>query len=796
MSPELTEIAAHARNEDAFLRGAGRYVDDIKVENEAHGVVLRSPHAHARIVRIDTHSAKQSPGVLAVLTATDLAGIIRPLACVMPLISRDGTPRVEADRMVLAAEKVRHVGDGVAFVVAETLEQATYAAERIDVTYDVLPAVTAPGASAIPVWDAAPDNECFDWQFGDAGACRRLFLSAAHVARTSLRSPRVAAMPIEPRAAVGIHDAKTESYTLVTNTQGVHFVRRVLCGSFGWTPQKLRVVTPHVGGGFGPKIFAYPEQALVLVAARLIGRPVRWTSTRSEAFVSDTQARDHRTDAELAMDEEGRFLAIRVHATVNLGAYLSQYAPLVATGVGAPVQAGAYRFQAIDVAVKGIFTNTVPLDAYRGAGRPEATYVLERLIDRAAAQIGIDRADLRARNLPEQQADTITSVTGLAIDGGRFLDNQRRCLEAADRAGFEARRAESLARGKLRGFGFANYLEANGGLAVARIIEPDNQPVEAARLAFGEDGALDITIGTQSNGQDHALPLVRHVSASLGLTQDKITVREGDTAALDRGGGTGGSKSMLTSSRALEQAILDVVERGRKVLAHEWNVPTQSIRFEAGIFSLPGTNRAMSVAEMAACVPGALDGESRGVLSCGSCANGCHACEVEIDRETGAVHLAAYTAVDDFGVVLNEPAVRGQVLGAVTQGLGQALLEEVVYDGTTAQIASGSLMDYALPRAGDAPTLRWIDNGLRSRTNIFGAKGCGEAGASAAPPTLMNAIVDALSAYPAANTVQMPARAADIWRIIQGKCPRATRVAAAKQDGQCNQADTRPVPAP
>jgi carbon-monoxide dehydrogenase large subunit len=755
------------------------------VENEAYGVVLRSPHAHARIVRIDTRLARESAGVLAVLTATDLARIVRPLACVMPLISRDGTPRVEADRVVLAEEKVRHVGDGLAFVVAETLEQAVDAAERIDVTYEPLPAAMAAGASAVPVWDAAPDNVCFDWQFGDAGACRRLFDSAAHIVRISLRSPRVAAVPIEPRAALGIHDALTDSYTLVTNTQGVHFVRRVLCDAFGWTPQKLRVVTPDVGGGFGPKIFAYPEQALVLVAARLTGRPVRWTSTRSEAFVSDTQARDHRTDAELAIDEDGRFLAIRVHATVNLGAYLSQYAPLVATGVGAPVQTGAYGFQAIDVVVKGVFTNTVPLDAYRGAGRPEATYVLERLIDRAAAEIGIDRADLRARNLPEQQGDTITSVTGLTIDGGRFLDNQRRCLEAADRAGFEARRFESLARGKLRGFGFANYLEANGGLAVARMIEPDNQPVEAARLLFNEDGVLDITIGTQSNGQDHALPLVRHAAASLGLVQDQIIVREGDTAALERGGGTGGSKSMLTSSRALEQAILDVIERGRAVLAREWTAPAQDICFETGIFSLPGTNRAMSVAEIAASFPGALDGESRGVLKRGSCANGCHVCEVEIDRETGAVHVVAYTAVDDFGAVLNEPSVRGQVLGAVTQGLGQALLEEVVYDGMTGQIASGSLTDYALPRAGDTPRLRWIDNGLRSRTNIFGAKGCGEAGASAAPPTLMNAIADALSAYPAASTLQMPARAAEIWRIIQSH-PNGSRTGgeASVQDHQ------------
>jgi len=757
------------RDEDAFLRGEGRYSDDIRLDNEAYGVVLRSPHAHARIVGIDARRARESAGVLAVLTAADLAKTVAPLGCVMPLISRDGTPRIEADRVILAAVKVRHVGDGVAFVVAETPEQAADAAGLIDIRYEPLPAVMVPGTSAVPVWDAAPGNLCFDWQFGDAAACQRLFDSAAHVARISLRSPRIAAVPIEPRAALGIYDAGTDGYTLITNTQGVHFVRRVICKAFGWAPEKLRVLTPHVGGGFGTKIFAYPEHALVLAAARVTGRPVRWTSTRAEALASDTQARDHRTDAELALDGEGRFLALRVRVTVDLGAYLSQYAPLVATGVGAPVQAGAYRFRAIDIGVQGIFTNTVPLDAYRGAGRPEAIYVLERLIDGAAMEIGIDRAELRARNLPEPQAETITSVTGLAIDGGQFLDNQRRCLDAADRAGFEARRVDSAAHGKLRGFGFANYLEANGGLAVARMIEPDKEPVEAARLIFGPNGALDMIIGTQSNGQDHALPLVHHAAAALGLAPGKITVRQGDSAALGRGGGTGGSKSLLTSSRALEQAILDVTARGRAVLAPEWNAQPEDIRFEAGIFSLADSNRAVSVAEVADAFPGALDGESRGTLTHGSHANGCHACEVEIDPETCAVCIVAYTAVDDFGAVLNASSVRGQVLGGVTQGLGQALLEEIAYDPETGQILSGSLMDYALPRAADVPKVRWIDNGLRSRTNLFGAKGCGEAGASAAPPAVMNAIVDALSAFPAARSLQMPARPAAIWRVLQSK---------------------------
>ena len=770
MTDSHADIMAYARDESVFLRGAGRYVDDVRIDgNELQGFVLRSPYAHARIHHIDVARAKAAPGVLAVLTAADLAGEVRPLGCVMPLVSRDGRPRIEADRPVLAGDKVRHVGEGVAFVVAESIEAAMDAAALITVEYEPLPVVTGPRPAPVPVWDQAPDNICFDWAFGDAETCARLFQAAAHVSRIEVTLPRIAAVPIEPRAALATYDVASDVLTLVTNTQGVHFVRRVLAQAFDCAPEKLRVVTPHVGGGFGSKIFAYPEHALVLAAARRIGRPVRWTATRTEAFLSDTQARDHHTKAELAIDAEGRFLAIRVRIIADLGACLSQYAPLTATGVGAPVQAGAYRFQGIDIGVKGAFTNTVPVDAYRGAGRPEATYVLERLIDRTAADTGMDPATLRARNLPEATKASFIAVTGLAIDGGRFLDNQRQCLDAADRGGFNARRAESVTNGKLRGFGFANYLESNGGLAVAHMIEPDKLPLEGAQLTFGPDGSLDMIIGTQSTGQDHAFPLIRHAAATFGLLPEKIVVRQGDTAALSRGGGTGGSKSLLTSSRALEQAILDVVERGRATLAQHWNAPAQAIGFAAGIFRLDDTNQTMAIAEVSARFPGALDGESQGILAHGSCANGCHACELEIDPDTGQIEIFAYTAVDDFGAVQNLAAVLGQVQGGVGQGIGQALMECVTCDHDSGQILSGSLMDYALPHAADVPDVHWIDNGLISRTNVLGAKACGEAGASAAPPAVMNAIADALSAFPAAAKLQMPARAADIWHIVHGR---------------------------
>lgn len=765
------QFGAAPRDVERLIRGEGLYVRDVQLEGAAHGYVLRSPFAHACIRSIDASQARSAPGVLAVLTGAEIAGLVAPLGCVMELCSRDGTARAEADRPILAIDRVRHVGEPVAFIVAESLAQAQDAAEQIRVAYEVLRAFTDPLAEtpSVPIWPHIPDNVCFDWGFGNADACRRLFDEAAHTVRIALRNPRAVPGAIEPRAAIGLYQPQTREFTLIADTQGVHFVRRVLAKALGLPQAKLRVVTPNVGGGFGSKIFAYPEQALVLCAARTTGRPVRWESTRSEAFVSDTQARDHHTEAALALDHAGRFLALSVHVVANLGACLSQYAPLTATGVGAPVQAGAYRFDALEISVRGVFTNTVPVDAYRGAGRPEAIYVLERLIDRAARQLGIDPAVLRARNLPATFTENLTSVTGLVIGGGRFLDNQHRCLEEADRDGFAARKSESAVRGKLRGFGFANYLESNGGLAVAKMIEPDKLPVEAATMKFGADGWLEITLGTQSNGQDHATPMILHAADSFGLDPARIVVRQGDTRALGRGGGTGGSKSLLTSSVALGQAVADVTARGRDRLAQLWSVAPETILFEQGLFSLPGTNRTMSIAELAAAFPGALDGESRGVLTHGSHANGCHACEVEIDPATGEVRLVSYIAVDDFGRVVNEAAVRGQVMGGVAQGIGQALMEHAAYDRESGQPVTGSWLDYAVPRALDVTNVRWIDNGLVSRTNLFGAKACGEAGASAAPPAVMNAIADALADYPAADTLQMPARPADVWRVVHGK---------------------------
>jgi aerobic carbon-monoxide dehydrogenase large subunit len=775
------------RSIEKMLTGGAVFVDDIPFADQAHGYVLRSPHPHARIRSIDVAAARWAPGVLAVLTGADVASMAGPLPCVIPPEAYGRTRALPVDRPILAIGRVRHVGDGVAFIVAETLEQAEAASRLIAVDYEALPVhlVLRASVTSVPIWPEASDNVAFDWQFGDAELCRQLFAGAAHTVRLHLSIPRVLPNPIEPRAAIGITDARDGKLTLISNTQGVHFVRGVLSQALRLPPKELRVVTPYVGGAFGVKIDAYPEHALVLLATRALGRPVRWTATRAEAVLSDTQGRGNDTEAALALDEDGRFLALSVRPTVDVGAYFSQLTPVVATGVGAPVQGGAYRFKAIEIKVRGVFTNKVPLDAYRGAGRPEATYVLERLIDRAASVLNIDPAELRAHNLPETQTETLTTVAGLPVAGGRFLDNQRRCLEHADRAGFAQRRTEAEKRGRMRGFGFANYLEANGGLQVADAIKPGSAVQEGVALTFGADGSAVVTIGTQSAGQNHSEPLALYVSSELGLDCASISVREGDSIALPVGSGTGGSKSTLVNSVAVRQAVADVVAKGSALLAREWGVDPSAIRCDRGLYSATGSNRTARFADLAARFAGAMNTDMQTGLTQGSSANGCHACEVEIDPATGNVEIIRYTAVDDFGEVIDGGDVLGQVQGGVAQGIGQALLECAPMPEALLHPAATSCFNYALPRAADVPDVDWTDNGLRSPTNVFGAKACGESGASAAPPAVMNAIVDALGAYPGAWKLQMPARPADIWAITRSGL-HAARVGPGATAGKPN----------
>jgi carbon-monoxide dehydrogenase large subunit len=762
-------LAALPRSVEKMLTGNGVFVDDVSFQHQTYGYVLRSPHPHARILAIDPAGARRAPGVLAILTGSDVARMAGPLLCIVPPSAYGRSRALPVDRPILATDRVRHVGDGVAFVVAETLEQAEDAAKLISVDYEVLPAQVAlqSEVSSTPIWPDSPDNVAFDWDFGDTALCRRLFAEAAHTIHLHLSIPRVLPNPIEPRAAIGMYDGPTESLTLVSNTQGAHFVRGVLTQALRIPQKNLRVLTPYVGGAFGSKIYAYPEHALVLLAARALGRPVRWTATRTEAILSDTQGRGHTTEAAMALDKDGRFLALSVNPTVDLGAYFSQLTPVVATAVGAPVQGGAYRFKAVAIHVRGIFTNKVPMDAYRGAGRPEATYVLERLIDHAAAVLNIDPAELRARNLPDTQHGAFKTATGLVVDGGRFLDNQKRCLRQADHAGFAERRKEAARGGRIRGFGFANYLEANGGLQVSQAIQPGSVPHQGVAFMFHVNAATTVIIGTQSTGQNHADPVVLYVSRELGLNASSISVREGDSAALKVGSGTGGSKSTLVNLAAVKSAVAKAVEKGSVLVARQWGLDNEMVRFKRGIFSAAGSNRTATFTELVARFPGALNIETEIGLHHGSSANGCHACEVEIDPESGMVKIIRYTAVDDFGNVVNQFDVRGQVQGGVTQGIGQALLECAP---VPSELLTGSSRDgfrYALPRAADVPDVDWTNNGLSSRTDVLGAKACGESGAGAAPPTVMNAIVNALASYPQVWDLQMPARPSDIWSVLQ-----------------------------
>jgi aerobic carbon-monoxide dehydrogenase large subunit len=752
---------------DRFLRGKGDYTDDRQIEGCAWGVVLRSPHAHAYIKRINKSEALASSGVLEIYTGEDISPHVKPLSCLTPWTWSDGRPFIRVDRAVLAIDRVRHVGDSVAFVVAKTKAEAVDAAEKIEVDYEVLPPAIYPGSTCSPsIWDEAPDNVCFDWRYGDRNECNRLFALASSVTHLRLRVPRLVHLPIEPRAAIGSYNRSSDIFELIAPTQGAHLVRQVVAASFQLSEERFRVVTPDVGGGFGSKIFAYPEYVLVLLAAWRLGLPVRWTATRHESFVSDVQGRDHVTDAYLALNREGRFLAIRIDDIANLGAYQSQYTPFAQAGCGAPVQAGGYHFGAIDIRVKGVFTNTLPVDAMRGTGRPEATYVLERLIDQAAFELGSDPAELRARNLQPSTNKTVTLATGLVVDSGSFLANQTLCLERADRCGFDERRAKSEANGKLRGFGFANYLEANGSFGVAKLIEESKLPTESAAIRFNKQGKVVVWLGTQSCGQDHAGPVRRLVAATLQIEPSRISVLEGDTAELHQGGGTGGSKSTLTSIASVEQMLRELQTRAIALYAKSKEIDRDKVSFSGGRLHAEGKDQPISIMQLALAFPSQLDTSATATIKYGSFANGCHACEVEIDRETGEVRVVAYTAVDDFGTQISPEVVEAQVHGGVAMGLGEVLLECCVYDDNSGQILTGSLVDYAVPRAIDIPPIVCIDNGVACTTNAIGFKACGESGTTAAMPVVMNAIIHALRAFKGADRLQIPARACDIWAIM------------------------------
>ena len=753
-----------------LITGRGRYTDDVALPNMAHAFVLRSPIGHAAIKRLDATAARTMPGVLFVGTGDDIrADGLGDVPCSTPLVSRDGKPRYDTPRPVLAQGKVRHVGQPVAVVVAQTLAAARDAAEAIVVEYDALPAVTeakdalAPGAPQL--FDQIPGNLVFDWDndAGDAKATDAAFANAAHVVKLELINNRVVANSMEPRNAIAEYDPASGRSTLHTATQGPHIVRDTLADAVLKLPKdKVRLITGNVGGGFGMKAFVYPEHALVVWASRKISRPVKWQEDRSEGFVSDNQGRDHTTLAELALDAKGKFLGLRVSILANIGAYLSPFGSFVPTR-STDLVSGLYRFGAIHVNVKGVCTNTVPVCAYRGAGRPEAGYLLERLVDAAARQLGMPPDRIRRRNFVPPSAMPYTSPTKLLLDSGEFETVMDLCMEAADWSSFNKRRKQTERDGRLRGIGMATYTERCGG----------GFP-ETASIEFKDDH-VELVMGNQEYGTGLLTAYKQVVSDQLGIDADKIDVIMGDT---DRtpAGLTGGSRALAVGGAALYEASQTIIKKGTQLASHLLEVGAQDIVFADGAFGVPGTDLRVDLLEMAQAArdpaklpagmePG-LDTTHTRVPQAQTFPNGCHIVEVEIDPNTGATMIDRYTVVDDFGRTINPLMLEGQVHGGIVQGIGQALLEHAVYDNDSGQLLAGSFMDYAMPRADDIPRFAFSTHNVPTKGNPLGVKGAGEAGAVGAPPAVINAIVDALNRRAGVRHIDMPATPRRVWEAL------------------------------
>ena len=776
--------AARRTEDERFLTGRGRYLDDLALPRQVWSCVVRSPHAHAEIAAIGTEAALAMPGVYAVYTAADLAAAgIGAIPCVMAPRSADGSAAALPARPVLAAHRVRMVGDPVAFVVAENAAQARDAAEAVTVTYRPLPAVTDARAALAPdapaLHDEAPGNLCLDWELGGWAAAEEALSAAAHRVSMETRSPRVTVCPMEPRAALGAYDPGNGIYTLTAGTQGVHLVQKILAKHVLKVPaRRVRVVTPDVGGAFGVKLWVYPEYALVLFAARALGRPVKWMGDRGETMASDHQGRDLRSRATLALDADGRFLALAADSVANLGAYASNYGPSVPTQGGTRALAGPYRTPVLHVRVRAAYTNTAPTDAYRGAGRPENVYLLERLIDKAAYELGMDPAELRRRNLVAADAMPHRTPLGQNYDSGDFAAILETAREASGwRA---ARRSPTAGEGApehLHGIGLAFYVDPCGA----------NRNQWAA-LRFDAEGSATVLIGSQSTGQGHETAYAQIVADHLGIPVGQVRVRQGDTDLIAHGSGSSGSRSLPTGGNAVLRAAMEATERGRAVAAALLESRVDDIQFSDGRYRIAGTDRSLGFAEVArasfdpALRPEAgslgLDGEVNHMARAVTFANGCHVCEVEVERATGVVRIVRYVAVDDFGRILNPLLVAGQVHGGVAQGVGQALCEHAVYDEASGQLIAGSFMDYTLPRADDLPFFDGHLAVIPCLTNPLGVKGCGEAGSIVAPAAVMNAVAHALRDYGGHDAIEMPATPEAIWRILHGPSPPRPREGA------------------
>ncbi|MBO0750542.1 MAG: xanthine dehydrogenase family protein molybdopterin-binding subunit [Bradyrhizobiaceae bacterium] len=756
------------RTEDPVLvRGRGAYSDDVNLERQAYAAMVRSRHAHGVIRGIDTALARAMPGVIAIYTGADLAAAgYGPLKCALPLKNRDGTPMKKPLRPALASDKVRYVGDPVACVVAETAMAAKEAAEAVEIDIEPLPAVTLASEAVKPgaplLFDDVPGNVALDWHFGDAAKVEAAFARAAHVTRLAMRNTRLVVNAMEPRAAVAAWDDADERYVFHVGCQGVFGLRTGLADIFNVPPDKVRVLTRHVGGSFGMKAQPYPEYVCLLHAARQLNRPVKWTDERSGSFLSDSHGRDHEKVGELALDADGHFLAIRLTGTGNMGAWLGAVAPLPSTVNAVKNMVSVYRTPLIEVSTRCVFTNTTMVSAYRGAGRPEGNYFMERLIDVAAQEMGIDRLELRRRNHLTPAEIPYAAASDQTYDSGDFPAVFARALELADWDGFEARKRESWERGKLRGIAVGSYLE---------VTAPPNR--EMGGIRFESDGTVTFITGTLDYGQGHATPFAQILSDRLGVPFDRIRLVQGDSDELIAGGGTGGSRSAAASGMAMVEAVGKVVERGRQAASHVLEAAVADIEFADGRFTIAGTDRSIGVLELAARLrsgglpegtPASLDVMLASEPVPSAFPNGCHVAEVEVDPETGVVEVVKYTSANDFGTVINPMLVEGQLHGGLVQGIGQVLMENVVYsdDG---QPLTGSFMDYAMPRAGDMPSFITGYYPVPATTNPLGIKGCGEAGCAGAMVAVPNAIIDALSEY-GIRHIEMPVTAEKVWRAI------------------------------
>jgi carbon-monoxide dehydrogenase large subunit len=774
-----------------FLTGQGTYTDDINRPGQLHAYILRSPHANARVGAIDTSAAASSPGVVAIFTGKDMAADgIGGLPCGWLINSKDGSPMNEPPHPVLVTDRVRHVGDHVAVVIAESLAQARDAAEKIAVDYAVEPAVVDPAAALAPgapqVWEQAPGNVCYDWHLGDAAAVDAAFAKAAKTVKLDLVNNRLIPNAMEPRAAIGEFNRATGEHTLYTTSQNPHVIRLLMGAFVLHLPEaRLRVVAPDVGGGFGSKIFHYAEEAIVTWAAAKVRRPIKWTAERSESFMSDAHGRDHVTHVELALDANAKFLALRVSTIANMGAYLSTFATCVPTYLYGTLLAGTYTTPAIYVETKAVFTNTVPVDAYRGAGRPEATFLVERIVDLAADELGLDPAELRRRNFISADAFPYQTPVALQYDSGDYQTTLQMAQQAADYAGFEARRAEAARRGKLRGIGIATYIEACGiaPSAVVGSLGARAGLFESAAVRVHPTGSVTILTGSHSHGQGHETTFAQLVSDGLGIPIESIEIVHGDTAKIPYGMGTYGSRSIAVGGSAIIKAMDKVIAKGRKIAAHLLEASEADVEFKDGAFTVAGTDRSKTLGEVAltAYVPHnfphdelepGLDETAFYDPKNFTFPSGAHIAEIEIDPDTGQLTVINFTASDDFGRIINPMIVAGQVHGGLAQGIGQALLEACVYDKATGQLLTGSYNDYAMPRADDLPNFALSTHVTLCTHNPLGVKGCGEAGAIGAPAAIANAIVDALKGL-GVRHVEMPATPEKLWRLIQQHQPRA-----------------------